>query len=180
MNYKKCPACGLNYITEDKELCSICMDSNKKSDKRASAISKSLSSGTAYGSNSKTVYSEFCDFLGFDRTQVGCFGFQTKLYAENADTDRKCDVWFICYPNYDEYKFNNNVKAKNYTNVIKDAGDTIIESFENYYVQKSSRSDTLVFVKTDVEKKYVFFGVYKVVENGLKRVYKRISFKYPY
>ena len=118
--------------------------------------------------------------MGFDRTQVGCFGFQTKLYAENADTDSKCDVWFICYPNYDEYKFNNNVKAKNYTNVIKDAGDTIIESFENYYVQKSSRSDTLVFVKTDVEKKYVFFGVYKVVENGLKRVYKRISFKYPY
>ncbi len=169
MKYKKCPICDLNYVTNDEKYCSVCQ--------RSLEIDFfHIVRGYVYGNNSQQIYEKFCDTLGWDRTKVNKFGWHTPLYAENADTDRTNDVWFIFYPNYDAEKINSVVDDYHVVNLIKNNGDNIIEVVENR-LGKSNNANRITFVKTSSG--YKFFGVYKIIHNGTTRLYQRISDIYP-
>ena len=132
--------------------------------------------GCAYGGNSRTIYEAFCANLGWDSSKADCFGWQKPLYAKNADTDRTRDVWFIFYPNYDAQKLDSVVEDYHVVNLIQNNGDDIIEIVDDN-LGKSHNADRITFVK--INNSYEFFGVYKIVENGTTRIYKRISDSYP-
>ncbi len=180
--YKVCPRCNLNYIKEDEELCLHCrletgetINAGGGSNFYSVDFSK-IVRGVIYGTNTRTIYEEFCKTLGWDKSKSDQFGWRTPLYAKNANEDRTMDVWFIFYPNYDTSKLTNVVGNAHVANVIQDNGDTIIEVVQDY-LGKSNDANRITFVKT--KNGYEFLGVYKIVENGTLRVYKRISLKYP-
>lgn len=61
-------------------------------------------------------------------------------------------------------------------NLIQNNGENIIEVVDDS-IGKSNNANRITFVKT--ENGYEFFGVYKIIQNGTTRVYKRISDIYP-
>lgn len=168
MSYKKCPKCGLNYIKVDEELCSVCKP--KESD------FSHIVRGCVYGGNSRKIYEKFCETLGWDKNKSNQFGWQTPLYAANADTDRTNDVWFIFYPNYDVQKLDTVVDDYHVVNLIQNNGDKIIEIVDER-IGSTNNANRITFVKTDSG--YEFFGVYKIIKNGTSRIYRRISDHYP-
>ena len=178
MKYKKCPKCSLNYITEDEEICSVCMPKTvvkAHSSKLETDFSKIIG-GRNYGGNSRKIYETFCETLGWDKSKADQFGWQTRLYASNCDTDRTRDVWFIFYANFDAHNLDNVVEDVHVVNYISADGEQIIEIVDEN-IGPSNPTDRITFVKVD--KLYVFYGVYKLVKNGTERIYKRISRKYP-
>lgn len=178
MKYKKCPKCELNYITEDEELCKECRPIIRVSS-HSNVIETDFSKilcGRVYGGNSRKIYEKFCDTLGWDKNKANQFGWQTPLYAANADTSRTNDVWFIFYPNYDINKLDAVVDNYHVVNLIIENGDKIIEVVDDS-IGASNNANRITFVKTN--NGYEFFGVYKIVENGTTRVYERIYNKYP-
>lgn len=132
--------------------------------------------GHIYGTNSRTIFEEFCKTLYWDKSKADCFGWQTPLYAENADTDRTRDVWFIFYPNYDAQKLDSVVDNYHVVNLIQNNGENIIEIVDDY-IDKSNNANRITFVRTNSG--YEFLGVYEIVKNGTTRIYKRISDRYP-
>ena len=181
MGYKKCPRCNLNYIPETETLCEECKKTSVidgiKRNKREGAEYSCITYGKVYGTNTRTIYEGFCRSLGWDWTKRYCFGFQTPLYAENCDTTRENDVWFICYPNYDPEKLDCVVKDRHVVNLIQNNGDEIIEIVEEK-IGPSHNARRITFVKT--LSGYKFSGVYELVKNGTTRRYKRISKFYPF
>lgn len=178
MKYKKCPKCNLNYITDDEELCSMC-----KIRTRITTHSKTVETdfshivrGRIYGGNSRKIYEKFCDTLGWDKNKSNQFGWQTPLYAANADTDRVNDVWFIFYPNYDEKRLDTVVDDYHAVNLIQNNGDKIIEIVDDT-IGKTNNANRITFVKTSGG--YEFLGVYKIIRNGTTRIYQRIYDNYP-
>lgn len=178
MNYKKCPICELNYITEDEDLCPMCKHKiNTTSHSKIDAIDFShIVRGCIYGGNSRKIYEKFCNTLGWDKNKANQFGWQTPLYAANADKERKNDVWFIFYPNYDAKKLDAAVNDYHVVNLIQDYGNTIIEIVDDN-IGKANNAHRITFVKT--KRGYEFFGVYKIIKNGVTRIYKRIYDNYP-
>lgn len=129
--------------------------------------------GRVYGTNSRKIYEGFCATLKWDCGKAGNFGTQgAPLYAENCDTARKFDVWFISRPTYIE----SGVMVNNHINYIKNNGDEIIEKVSQS-IGRSNDAGRIVFVKTNSG--YEFLGVYKLSENGTTRKFKRISEYYP-
>lgn len=178
MNYKKCPKCELNYITDDEELCATCRPQIKITSyaKTVETDFSHIIRGCVYGGNSRKIYEKFCDTLGWDKNKANQFGWQTPLYAANADTDRTNDVWFIFYPNYDAQKLDAVVDDYHVVNLIQNNGDNIIEAVDDN-IGKSNNANRITFVKTNSG--YEFFGVYKIIKNGTTRLYQRISDNYP-
>lgn len=183
MAYKKCPKCGINYILENEDYCDVCktemglisnktITNRKKSDVDFSRIIR----GCVYGTNSRSIYKEFCNTLGWDRHKINQFGWQTPLYAENADTNRTSDVWFIFYANYDPQKLDTVVNNYHVVNLIQNNGENIIEIVDDS-IGRSNNANRITFVRT--KNGYEFFGVYKIIQNGSTRIYKRISDIYP-
>ncbi len=178
MKYIKCPKCELNYIKEDEEICAACMPQIKiksYSNKVENDFSK-IVCGKNYGGNSRNIYTKFCKTLGWDISKQNQFGWQTPLYATNADTDRTRDVWFIFYANYDINKLDNVVENVHVVNFIKEDGEQIIEIVDEE-IGVSNQADRITFIKTNIG--YVFFGVYRLIQNGTTRIYNRISRNYP-
>ena len=129
--------------------------------------------GRVYGTNSRTIYESFCDALGWDRDKISQFGRQgTPLYAENCDSDRKFAVWFISNPKFNDAE----IFEKNHINLIRNKGERIVEKVAPF-IGSSRDTGRITFVKTSAG--YVFFGVYKLVQNGTTRIYERISKVYP-
>lgn len=178
MTYRKCPKCDLNYITDDEEICSSCMPQIKitSQSKQIESDFSKIVCGHIYGGNSRKIYEKFCDTLGWDKTKANQFGWQTPLYAANADTDRTRGVWFIFYANYDADKLDDIVENRHVVNLIQNNGDVIIEVVDGS-IGASNLADRITFVKTN--KGYEFYGVYKIIENGTTRCYQRISLNYP-
>lgn len=183
MAYKKCPRCEINFIPEDKDMCDTCkLQLNILTHKTGSQRKKTetdfshIRRGHLYGTNSRTIYQKFCETLNWDKNKINQFGWQTPLYATNADTDRVADVWFIFYPNYDPQKLDAVVDDYHVVNLIQNDGDQIIEVVDDT-LGKSNNADRITFVKT--KNGYEFFGVYKIIKNGTTRIYKRISDVYP-
>ena len=178
IKYRKCPKCGLNYITGEDEICEVCQrESNVISAQPTSDMDFThIVRGHVYGNNSRKIYEKFCDTLGWDREKSNQFGWQTPLYAANADTKRLNDVWFIFYPNYDAEKLNAVVDNHHVVNLIQKDGDVIIETVEEF-IGESNDANRITFVKT--KKGYEFLGVYSIIQNGTTRIYKRISDNYP-
>lgn len=178
MIYRKCPKCELNPITEDEELCAVCNPKNvvKSHAKKVETDFTQIIRGHVYGGNSRKIYAKFCETLGWDISKSNQFGWQTPLYATNADTDRTSDIWFIFYPNYDAQKLDTVVDDFHVVNLIQNNGDSIIEVVDDR-LGKSNLANRVTFVKTNMG--YEFFGVYKIIKNGTVRVYQRISDKYP-
>lgn len=175
---KKCPKCGLNFISENEELCSACnpykgiVSSVKKVETDFSYILR----GRLYGGNSRKIYETFCQTLGWDKSKSNQFGWQTPLYAANADTDRTSNIWFIFYPNYDAQKLDAVVENVHVVNLIQNDGNIILEVVEERFGETNS-ANRITFVKTN--NGYEFMGVYKIIKNGTTRVYQRISDRYP-
>lgn len=183
MNYKKCPRCETNYILENDDYCDICKAETKIISNKTITHRKKTETdfsriirGCVYGTNSQSIYKEFCNTLGWDRNKINQFGYQTPLYATNADTNRTSDVWFIYYPNYDLQHLDFVVKDSHAINLIQKNGNMILEAVDEK-TGRSNNANRITFVKT--KNGYEFFGVYKLVENGTTRVYKRISDIYP-
>ncbi len=178
MSYKLCPKCDLNYIDESDDLCPVCKQKQKKisQPKKFETDFSHIVCGHLYGTNSRTIYLEFCKALNWDKSKSDQFGWQTPLYAQNADTTRTADVWFIFYPNYNENKFDSVVEDCHVVNLIKDNGNHIIEIVDNY-IGRSHNANRITFVKT--KNGYEFLGVYKILQNGTTRIYERISDCYP-
>ncbi len=177
MNYKKCPKCELNYITDDEELCATCRPQIKITS-HAKSVETDFSHiirGCVYGGNSRKIYEKFCDTLGWDKNKANQFGWQTPLYAANVDKNKEYGVWFIFYPNYDTQKLDAVVDDYHVVNLIQNNGDAIIEVVESGATINSEYR--IVFVKTTSG--YEFFGVYKTVKNGSTRLYQRICDNYP-
>lgn len=176
MNYKICPKCKLNYLTDNEELCVMCRVRTNSRTKTTETDFSHILRGRIYGTNSQKIYEKFCYTLGWDRSKIDQFGWQTPLYAANADTDRINDVWFIFYPNYDSQRLDTYVDDCHVVNLIQDNGDTIIEIVDDA-IGKANDTCRITFVKT--KRGYEFLGVYEIVQNGTTRIYKRISDNYP-
>lgn len=185
MDYKKCPNCDLNYITEDEEICSVCyspMVTKKSNRPTITNDFTKLVQGLGYGGNSRKIYEKLCDTLGWDKRKADQFGWQTRLYATNCDRERKRDVWFLFYANYDLKNATPQnidcIEDAHVINFILNNGDTILESIDESY-GKSNEADRIVFVK--VNGIYEFLGVFTLTENTAgKRQYRRISKEFPY
>ena len=178
MQYRKCLKCKLNYITEDEELCEVCRPKITATSckKQTETDFSHIVRGHAYGGNSRKIYEKFCETLGWDKSKANQFGWQTPLYATNADTDRTNDVWFIFYPNYDAEKLDTAVADYHVVNLIRNDGDEIIEIVDDR-IGESNHANRITFVKTS--NGYEFFGVYEIVKNGTARLYRRIHNNYP-
>ncbi len=129
-------------------------------------------------SSAKKVYERGCSSFGWDSSQIGKFGMQQKLYADNC-TPEGYAVW--CVPHSTVFTEPHEPKTswKNY--VYKDR----IEEFWQMVPNPTNRI-RVVFIKTDIG--YRFAGVYELKETkktGLDssfpyvRTYKRISDIYP-
>ena len=176
MKYKLCPKCKLNYIPKNEEYCSICQNNLKTNNSfQSNSIDSALidfsklKCGHVYGTNSKLIYQKFCKTLGWDQSQISNFGFRRPLYATNADANKENDIWFICHYGY-------NINNNHIANLILNNGDNIIEIVSNK-LGASSNANRITFIKT--EEGYVFLGVYKLITNGTKRTFKKISNIYP-
>ena len=177
--YTLCPKCNLNYIDETQELCDVCLPklhyTTRKKDIEQDFYK--LKTGCVYGTNSKIIYEQFCKTLGWDINKSSTsFGWRKPLYAENADSDRIRDVWFIFYPNYDKDKLDTVVEDCHVVNLILNQGDTIIEVVDEN-IGSACTAERIVFVRTN--NGYEFFGVYKIIKNGTTRIYNRIHKNYP-
>ena len=174
IHYKLCPICETNYIKENEEMCEVCnpKKSIAKQKKAVEADFSSIKLGCVYGSNSREIYERFCKTLNWDKSKSDQFGRQgVPLYAENVD-NKKNDVWFITYYVNKETDYSQNSDHKN---VILNDGNEIIEIVSSR-IGKSNEANRITFIKTS--KGYAFLGVYELIENGLKRKYKRISSEY--
>ncbi len=98
------------------------------------------------------------------------------MYAANADTNRTSGVWFIFYPNYDPQKLDAVVDDYHVVNLIQNNGEKIIEIVDDS-IGRSNSANRITFVKT--KNGYEFLGVYKIIQNGTTRIYKKISDIYP-
>ena len=177
MNYKKCPRCELNFIPESEQLCDVCKQETGTDEPPIYFPITKLICGHTYGTNSKTIYYELCKGLNFDKTKIGYFGFQKPLYAENCDTSRKNDIWFIAYPNYNISRVTNTDPGEKKINFILNDGDNIIVVVPKY-IGYANEANVITFVKT--LNGYKFLGVYELIKNGTTRHYRRISKVYPY
>ena len=178
---KYCPECGRNRIAIEETMCANCIEKKKVEEMRSpvGAIKTNtpyLVRGRVYGTKAKEIYAELCYVRGWDRSKEGQFGMFKPLYSENCDTNRENDVWFICYPNYSKDGLMNVVPDVHAINIIEDNGDKITEIVAQR-IGMSHIANRITFVKT--KDGYAFLGVYKIVQNGTTRIYKRISDQYP-
>ena len=179
---KYCPKCKTNRISLSEEVCANCAENRKGEDFSVPNIAKITNDfscarrGCVYGTKAKEIYAKFCDTLGWDRSKERQFGMFKPLYAEDCDTNRENDVWFICYPNYSKNGLLNVVPDEHAINIIEDNGDKITEIVAQR-IGMSHVANRITFVKT--KDGYAFLGVYEIVQNGTTRIYKRISNKYP-
>lgn len=176
---KLCPICELNYISEEEECCTICRGDRpepmtvggvRKSDIGRGPLSSRLVAGRSYGTKAYSIYEECCEDFGWDWSKKGSFAPQKPLFAPRADADRTSAVWFICYSNL------GGRDDPDHRNRILDNGDRIVETVTSR-IGAAEDDRRITFVK--VQGQYVFFGVYELVRNGLRREYKRISRTYP-
>lgn len=164
---KKCPLCELNYIKYDESICSVC-----NTDKKENHISKnsnkekdfsSLRYNYNYGTNSKSIYREFCNTLGWDKSKAVCFGWQTPLYAIKADKERIRDIWFIFHANYDKKNFDSISRSgRPVLNYINKKENYIIECLDENMWGKGSNRERITFAKMENSRGYEFLGIYKL------------------
>lgn len=150
---------------------------------KSSEDSAYLIAGKSYGTNTRKIYEHFCKTLNWDMSKIDNFGRQgVPLHAEKADTDRKRDIWFLCYHNAnasEDIEVLDYAPGANSIDIIKGDGETIIESVNEEYWGKSNLADRITFAKNKETGRYEFLGVYEVTNSGEVRVYKRISNVYP-
>ncbi len=179
MSYKICPKCGINWIKESDEICNLCVKASEMKPATRVPVEtdfRKIVRGHNYGTNSRKIFEKFCTSLGWDFQKAGEFGRQKPLYAEDADAERRRDVWFIFYANYDAERLDSVVDDGHVINLIKDGGDTIYENVDER-IGPSHIADRITFVREKAG--YVFYGVYRLIENGTLRVYKRIADQFP-
>ncbi|MBQ2876424.1 MAG: hypothetical protein IJE25_05395 [Clostridia bacterium] len=137
---------------------------------------KTLAVGRCYGTNSKVIYLNCCEWFGWDKSQKNNFGKQgTLLYAKGA-TPEKYSPWFVA--NHNLHK----TQGGKWTNTIE--GDFIHEEWHTpdsrLWEDKSIR---VVFLKLNGEYKfYGLFEVHAVIQKEnfkFTKIYKRIAMNYP-
>ncbi len=176
MNYKKCPECGLKYISETEELCSAC--------RRVREIGSShLVRGRECGTNSRNVYEDHAARYGWDKWLANQFGrLGLPLYAPRA-TPEKFSVWMIAHSNW----FGD--KGGQWRNTISPDENTIEEIWDDPLSARASDFTTRVTFARNLNRQYEFLGVYapdrevkRIIEEGQLRgviTYRCISKRYP-
>ena len=134
-----------------------------------------LDNGLPLGSNSQKIYDEFCLAFNWDETQRDNFGFRGKpLYARNADTERKRDVWFISHSNLTD----SIAESGEHLNMIEE--NFITEYYTNSYKDIYPLNERIVFAKQNGS--YKFLGVYAPINpnsKNIERKFKKTSNTYP-
>ena len=135
----------------------------------------SLVFGRYYGTNSKNIYLNCCEWFGWDKSQTGNFGRQgALLYAKRA-TLEGYSPWFVTHHNL------TGTKGGEWKNTID--GDFIHEEWDNYDPRMwDDKTTRVVFIL--LSGKYYFYGVYRVYKIELKKnckytkTYRRIKENY--
>ena len=177
----KCPICELNYLKNDEYICSIC--NNQKKNNLNSKLSNqkrdfsSLRYNYNYGTNSKKIYEEFCNTLGWDKSKSECFGWQTPLFASNADKEHTKDVWFIFHANYNKENFDSiSNSGRPVLNYINKKENYIIECLDENLWGESSNNERITFARMENGQGYEFLGTYKLKnQHDGVRVYVKIE-----
>ena len=152
-------------------------------------------SGMLYGTNSKVIYENFCKTLNWDKLQAGKFGMQGQpLFAENADSDRTRDVWFLSHLNTYHCSVEDILKNINVDELdtaegfgaidfINPSREIIVEYITvDKWKGVPKNKERVTFAKTDDLNAYEFLGVYELIDcnkTTTRRVYKRKSEVYP-
>ena len=150
-----------DHILKDKTLPPTCVNS--------------LVLGHYYGTNSKNIYLNCCEWFGWDKSQAGNFGRQgALLYAKRA-TPEGYSPWFVTHHNL------TGTKGGEWKNTIN--GDFIHEEWDNYDERMwDDKTTRVVFIL--LSGKYCFYGVYRVYKIELKenckytKTYQRIKENY--
>ncbi len=135
----------------------------------------SLVFGRCYGTNSKKIYINCCEWFGWNISQTSNFGRQgALLYAERA-TPEGYSPWFVTHHNL------TGTKGGEWKNIID--GDLIHEEWDNYDERMwDDKTTRVVFIL--LSGKYYFYGVYRVYKIELKenckytKSYQRIKENY--
>ena len=152
-------------------------------------------SGLTYGTNSKKIYEAFCKTLNWDKSQSGNFGLQGQpLFAENADTDKCRDVWFLSHLNSFDCEINEILKnvnieyldvseAASAINFISQNKEIIVEYITaDKWKNAPKNKERVTFAKVDDFAAYEFLGVYEMIDcnkDATRRIYKRKAEVYP-
>ncbi len=131
--------------------------------------------GHYYGTNSKNIYLDCCEWFGWDKIQACNFGRQgALLYAKRA-TPEGYSPWFVTHHNL------TGTKGGEWRNTIVD--DLILEEWDNYDERMwDDKTTRVVFIK--INGGYYFYGLYRVDKIELKenfkytKTYKRIKENY--
>lgn len=163
---KRCPICELNFINDNEDACAVC----RPRPKPMSKITKYID----LGSNSQKIYDRFCAELNWDKNQRNMFVYGKPLYARNADTERKRDVWFISHSNLTD----SIAESGEHLNMIEE--NFITEYYTNSYKDIYPLNERIVFAKQNGS--YKFLGVYAPINpnsKNLERKFKKTSNTYP-
>lgn len=164
---KRCPVCELNFIKDNETVCRVCNNQKSNSIKTKSLNKKndfsSLKQNYNYGTNSKSIYENFCNTLGWDKSKSECFGWQKPLFAKNADKERIRDVWFIFHANYNKEKFDSiSNSSRPVLNYINKKENYIIECLDEDLWENFSGNERITFAKMETGQGYEFLGIYKL------------------
>lgn len=136
---------------------------------------RSLVFGRCYGTNSKSIYLDCCDWFGWDINQKGNFGRQgALLYAKRA-TPEGYSPWFITHHNLTQ------TKGGEWKNTIQ--GDFIYEEWDNYD-ERMWEDKTIRVVFIILSGQYYFYGLYRVYKIEMNenckytKTYERIKENY--
>lgn len=188
MNYKKCPKCELNDISDDEEFCSSCNPPISET-KTTSSMSvetdfSSLRFGKNYGTNSQAIYEKFCDTLGWDKSQINKFGLSRPLYAVKADMNREYGVWFISHSNLTGTTANSRRTGKTanespYRNMIHTDYSLMTENNSKSEAESDTTGEIRITFAKHMYGGYEFIGIYKLIKyEAYVKHYKRISDTY--
>lgn len=194
----KCKAPGGEFEIEVLEIKNGSLKNIKREKELREKSAKDFNcifSGLSYGTNSKKIYESFCKTLNWDKSQSGNFGMQGQpLFAENADTDKLRDVWFLSHLNSYDCEIDEILKKGEILdldvadgfgaiNFISQNREIIVEYITaDKWKSVPKNKERVTFAKIDDFAAYEFLGVYEMTDcnkNATRRIYKRKAEVYP-
>lgn len=136
---------------------------------------RSLVFGRCYGTNSRNIYLDCCDWFGWDKNQKDNFGRQGALLYAKRGTPEGYSPWFVTHHNLTQ------TKGGEWRNTID--GDYIHEEWDNCD-ERMWEDKTIRVVFIIVDGKYYFYGLYRVYKIEMNKnckytkTYERIKENY--
>lgn len=133
-----------------------------------------------YGTNSKKIYLNCCNWFGWDKSQSFNFGGQGKLLYAKEGSPEKYSPWFIAHSNLTD------TTAKKWRNKIE--GNFIFEEWKSPTSEMNNDKTVRIVFAKKKDGWYYFYGVYRVrgvemkyIDNSYTyiKTYERIAENYP-